>query len=243
MLYNYRKIIIVVSLLLVVAGAVWATLAYFSNFQKVTVTYDKSMISNVELYSAFISKGVITIDGDKLQTIESGKEYSLKKGIYALKPIGDKIKNDPVELDVKDTRIATNLDADYKDSELSAMYESDKGAILTALNTSNPRIQSLYKINAGKLYHHGEWFGTTMSYIGTETLRRDTLRVIVKKEGSTWKVVAPPAINLSVAEYPAIPAAIVRKVNNIDLGLPLSPGVSPDPIITYPNGGTQDDSN
>lgn len=237
MLYQYRKYIAIGLILLIIGGIIWAVVAYFSNFQKVTITYDKSDVKSLELYAAFESKGVLTLDGDKIQDIQSGEQYSLAKGLYALKPAGDRIKTDLLRLDVGELAVTQTLDIDYTSAYLESLLETEQASITTALYESNPKIEQLYTLNAGTLYKKGEWFGTTLSYKGTETLSRDTLRTILHKKDGVWVVVAKPAITLPIPSYKDIPASVVKAVNAVDIGLPLMPGMQPDPIYDYPRGG------
>jgi hypothetical protein len=88
------------------------------------------------------------------------------------------------------------------------------------LQASNPKISQLYVINAGSLYHHGEWYGTTLSYKGPDALSRDTLRTVLHKVNGAWEVAAPPKLVLSAKDYPDVPAKVLSAVNAIDLGVP-----------------------
>lgn len=215
-----RKMIIWGIIGIVIIIAITTGINYLNTFQKVTVTYDTSLVSKLELYPAADTRGLVTT-GDSTQTIESGKEYFLKKGVYALKPQGEKVDTSLIKLQLGDRPVVRSLDIDYSQQALESLLATEQDTIVKSIMSSNIGIPALYRVNQGKLYHHGEWYGSTLSYGGTEELRRDTLRVVVKKEGDTWKVMTnPPQIILSKLEYPAIPVSILQKVNSIDIGIP-----------------------
>ncbi len=232
-----RSTKIFIAIVLFIAIAVIVSVVFVSHInsqQKVTVSFS-SDISKMEIYHAEVIRNSLTIDGDKVATIKSGEQYTLNKGLYALKPYGNKIKTDLISLQVGDKPINKSVDIDYSSNYLSDLTGNEEAALDTAIQKSNPELAKLYTINPGNLYHHGEWYGTTLSYIGTETLKRDTLRLVLKKDNGEWKVVTnPPQIVLSAKNYPSIPFSVLKAVNDIDLGLPLMPGMSPDPVVQRP---------
>ena len=236
MLYRYRKYIAICLLGLILIGGIWGVLAYMSQFQSVKVSYDTADVTKLELYRAFESKGVLTLDGDKIQDIESGRDYTLSKDTYALKPSGDKIKTDLIRLDVGDIPLNQTVDIDYNTLYLDSVLKSETAAITQALFTSNQKIQELYVLNPGVLYKKGQWYGTTLSYKGSNPLERDTLRVILVKKDGVWSVAAKPSIVIAAPAHNTIPTSVLKAVNAVDIGIPLMPGMSSDPIITYPGG-------
>lgn len=221
---RYRRILtlfIVLLTILVIAAIVAKVItSYTETLQKVTLTFDGNYVSKLELYKGYNTRNIPEKTGDSLQTIESGKEYTLKKGVYVLQPSGDHLDTSLIELNVGDSIIKKTIDVDYSASYLAQLYESDKDTLNAIVSDANPKIAGLYVINQGKLYHHGEWYGTTLSYTGPQSLLRDTLRLIAKKENGTWKVVTKPQITLSTVEYPHIPKSVLESVNDIDLGVP-----------------------
>lgn len=228
--------IFIVLVLCIIVGVVGSVVfvSHLNSQQKVTITFS-SDVSRMEIYHGEVIRNSLTTDGEKVAVIKSGEQYTFSKGLYALKPYGNKIKTDLITLNVGNTPVRKSIDIDYVNSYLSDLLKGEKTVINTAITDSNPQLAKLYSINSGTLYHHGEWYGTTLSYIGTETLQRDTLRLVLKKDNGVWKVVTnPPQIVLSAKEYPSIPFNVLKAVNDIDLGLPLMPGMSPDPVVQRP---------
>lgn len=221
LLKQYRKLIITFAAILILVIGVKLGLDYLNSFQKATITYDTEIIKKLEIYPAANTRNSLQPTGDALQTITSGQEVTLKKGLYALKPTGPKINSDLIEVTLGDQPVSKELDVDFSDNYLASQLTKELDAITASIHASNGGIARLYRINNGKLYHHGEWFGTTLSYGGSDSLSRDTLRLVAKKQDGTWKVLTnPPQIMLSIKQFPDIPERILGKVNDIDIGLP-----------------------
>lgn len=221
---RYRRIltviIVLITIIVIVAIIVKVIASYTDTLQKVTLTFDGNYVSKLELYKGYNTRNVPEKTGSVIQTIESDKEYTLKKGVYVLQPSGEHLDTSLIELTVGDSVVKKTIDVDYAASYLAQLYESDKDTLSAIVSDANPKIAGLYVINQGRLYHHGEWFGTTLSYTGTQSLLRDTLRLVAKKENGTWKVVTKPQITLSTVEYPDVPKSVLEAVNDIDLGVP-----------------------
>lgn len=231
MLQNYRKYIVIGVFVSLVVFVGWLIYGYFNSFQKVTINYDNADITSLDIYEGIEIRGVVETKGEKKQSIEPGKEYTLQKGLYALKPAGEKIVTDIIRLEVADTRVTKDIDLDYKASYLVDSYNAEIEAITQVL-TAYPGLTDFYTINRGELYHKAEFYGTTLSYKGTNTLERDTLRVVLENKDGVWSIVVTPRIIISAKDFPKIPVATLRKINTIDLGPPLMPGMQPDPVIT-----------
>ncbi|MEO5950667.1 MAG: hypothetical protein ABIQ04_04420 [Candidatus Saccharimonadales bacterium] len=222
MLYKYRKIIIAVIVLVIIITPVVIYVNYINSIQKVIVTFDSTLIQKVDIYDGDATSGISSGLGEFNQTIQQGKEMTLKKGIYTLKPTGENINDATTKLIVGDTPVSENITADYNNTYLATKLNSELPGILAALDRDSPNLKNLYSLNEGSLYKHGEWFGSTLNYTGTDSLSRDRLRFVMKKETNGWVLVTnPPSITLAARDYPQIPHDVLSKVNAIDLGLPV----------------------
>lgn len=113
-------------------------------------------------------------------------------------------------------------------SDLDAQLETELPAITKAFYEAFPAASGLYAIDHGKLYHRGEWYGTTLTYTGPDGNNRDTLRVIMQKKDGGWvAITSPPQMMLSTAEYPNVPKSVLDDVNK---PAPL-PGTATSPAI------------
>lgn len=99
-------------------------------------------------------------------------------------------------------------------SELESTLLKEQPAIDLAITSAYPQLASLYVVEPGKLYHDGTWYGTTLTYIGSDEMNRDTLRLLMHKKDGTWKVRSmPPSIVLRAADYPDAPKSIIQDLN------------------------------
>lgn len=94
-----------------------------------------------------------------------------------------------------------------------------------------PKIATDYTINKGQLFEDGKWFGTTLTYKGTDIDNRDTLRVLMEKKDGDWILrTTPPQPILSVKEFPDVPKSILQIINkpiSLPAGAANSPAINP----------------
>ncbi len=222
MLYKYRKLIIISVVLIIIVTPILIYASYLNSIQKLTITFDSALVKKMELYNGEPNTGISSSLGTLNQVIEQGKEITLKKGTYTLKATGDSIKSKTIRVLVGDKPVTQKIDVDYSDTYLMSQLKAELPDILAALDRDSPTLKTLYSLNEGKLYSHGEWFGSTLNYTGKESLSRDRLRFVMKKEKGNWVLVTnPPGVTLSSKQYPQIPHDVLSKVNAIDLGLPV----------------------
>ena len=112
--------------------------------------------------------------------------------------------------------------------KLASILIDEQASIDQVIATNYPQIAELYTVNPGKLYHDGQWFGTTLTYKGTDDLSRDTLRILMQKKNGTWTIrTSPPSIILRAADYPDAPKSIIQDLNRaVEL-----PGTEASPAI------------
>lgn len=216
----YVKFAVAGAILLVAIFGISAVLRHFNSFQKLTVSY-KSDVSSVELYQGVNQNGNFRATGQKLQTVASGETYKLKKGLYILRPSGEKIDTSDVAVTLDTIPVEKTISPNFSTEYLKTLLGDEEASIQAAILLSNPSLSVLYKINPGTLYKHGEWYGTTLSYKGPDSLSRDTLRLVAHKTGGSWTVATnPPQISLSAKNHPSVPRDVLVAVNAIDIGVP-----------------------
>ncbi len=114
--------------------------------------------------------------------------------------------------------------------DLKKQLQTELPAITSALTAAYPQVSTDYTINPGNLYDKGQWFGTTLTYKGSDTDNRDTLRVLLQKKNNIWIVrTTPPQPLLSTAEFPDVPKSILQSINK-PISLPA--GAENSPVIT-----------
>ena len=98
--------------------------------------------------------------------------------------------------------------------ELEQKLVTELPAITTVLATAYPLIPTTYTIEQGQLFDKGQWFGTTLTYLGTDKDNRDTLRVVMEKKDGNWILLSkPPRPLLSAKDFPNVPVSILKKIN------------------------------
>jgi hypothetical protein len=214
------KILLIVFLLVAFGGLIWAAV-YYGSSQKVTLTYDTSAATSLSVYRTAKPGQAAKPNAKPLRQAVSGQSFRLAKGSYYLEPQGPNAARDPIDFVVENEPVVKTVDIDYSADYLHRQLAGQDAAIKAAIIAANPRIAQLYRINDGRLYRRGEWYGATLSYTGPDSLSRDTMRVILRQENGTWKIAAGPHIILTAPANPDVPVKVLKAVNAIDLGLPI----------------------
>jgi len=99
-------------------------------------------------------------------------------------------------------------------SELEAKLKTEQATINTAIIAAYPKIATDYTISQGQLFDQGQWYGTTLTYKGSDAMSRDTLRVLLQKKQGVWTVRStPPEPLLSAIKYPDVPKKVLQTIN------------------------------
>lgn len=209
-LLNKRNISFLIITIFITVVVV-SVFSYTNSRQTVLVRYKN--ISKVTIQK--IGEGARSLDKETVYK-KSGEEIKVFKGHYLLKYVGsDGYASDYQTIDVKDKPISVSLDPDYSEKKLSSILEQEFEIIKAVLSTKYQNIGD-YNIQKGKLYKKGQWYGTTLQYIGDDYFNFDTLRLVMEKKGGTWQLVTdPPNIILGSKDYPNIPLDVLVDINNI----------------------------
>lgn len=180
--------------------------------QQVTINYVHSQ--DVTVYDASESQTNKTVLIKHIS--ESGESLKLKRNhTYIVKSKGENgYEDSSVGFVLADQPKTININPFYSKDKLAALLKAEQGAIKQALSAAYSKI-NLYKIDRGKLYHWGKWYGTILRYKGPYSQSSDSVRVVLAKEGGVWKIKTdPPDITLSKFVFPDVPVDILRDVNN-----------------------------
>jgi hypothetical protein len=192
---------------------------YVTSFQDVTVTIKNPQNTlTLELYKGVVDDHDIEQTGPVLRTISATETFSVKKGSYVLLPKGQNIDTSPIAFSVDDKPYSQVIDLPYMDTYLKKLLAEEVDAILRSITNEYPTVNNRYTINAGKLYHRGEWYGTTLTSKENpdEYIYADTVRILLKKQNNTWTVASiPPEIVLSSPTYPNTPPYILKDINQL----------------------------
>lgn len=215
-----KRLIFASGMIIIAVIGLFIAISYFTSLQKVTLIYDPS-------------HGNVHLTGDRLNgklDVAPNKEMSLQKGVYQIHITGANAQPDTRALIVQEDPITQTVPISLPAKTLETQLEKDRQAILEILHKDFPAI-SLYTINPGKLYDRGDWYATTLTYIGSDRNNRDTLRLVMQKQSGMWKLITKlPQPLLSAVEYPQVPKAVLDDINK-----PVYlPGTDISPAI-YPN--------
>lgn len=112
--------------------------------------------------------------------------------------------------------------------QLNDRLDAERPTIMLVLESAYPKVTTDYIVSEGAMYDGGKWYGTTLTYKGTDTANRDTLRVLMQKKDGVWIMrTTPPEPLLSAKKYADVPASVLRSINQ-----PVSlPGAANSPTI------------
>lgn len=118
-----------------------------------------------------------------------------------------------------------------KELSLEEKLIKEQSVINGVLVGKFPLVATDYTVNKGQLFDKGQWYGTTLTYKGQDINNRDTLRVLMHKEGGVWKLLTtPPRPLLSIKEFPDVPKTILQAINkpiSLPAGADNSPAINP----------------
>lgn len=217
---NPKRLIAVAAIILIATAGVLALLTNRPtkpSDQVLAVTLPANTAIDIYQASEAEAHGTGSSDlGKPVATVTKNEELRLTRGEYVaiLKESAD-FKPFSQRFSLESSKYTLTVSPDYTEAKLASLLATERPAILTALTTAYPQLASLYTIQEGWLYKQGEWYATKLLAKSTSASQSDTLRVILHKEGSTWKVVTnPPDITISGPRHPEIPLEIVTDINN-----------------------------
>lgn len=211
---NKKYLMILIFIFLTIISFIFY-LNYLNSLQKLTIRYKN--VRNIVIIEDFIANN--SADNSKIiATVnKSGETITLPKKNYFIqyKPMNGYVGKN-ISLALFDEKKSVIIDPDFTDNRLEEIRKVEFNNIKNSLIKSYPNIEKLYNIQPGKLYKKGEWYGTTLQYIGGDFTNADTLRLITNKKLGKWILITkPPSITLDRFLYPSIPIDILDDVNNI----------------------------
>jgi len=163
---------------------------------------------------------VLDSSNNKVSSIKNGDSLQLKHATYSIKFTNKELNDQLVAFEVKKDTTNFTFDPSLSSAVLSKQLAEQRADIMKVVNgtVKNP---SQYVIDAGRLYHQGEWYTTTISRYELSSADPeignpesvDIYYLVLKKENGTWKKVAGPSLVISKPDYPAIPDYIFNAIN------------------------------
>lgn len=222
-----KKIIIWLALILAAAGLAILATNYYRSFQRLQVSFAvpaaglKASIYRLPVqdddadFQAFIHKDYLVGETNQDTNLK------LKEGKYLVVTSGNQDYAAQTEaVSLIDGPKTVTINPAYTTDKLAELLGRERDALRQTITTAFPIVTSGYEIGGGKLYEHGDWYGTTLRLSQTEEQKRlgyaDTYRLVAHKENGLWVVkTKPPQLVLSRLSYPDIPVAILKDVNTL----------------------------
>jgi hypothetical protein len=158
------------------------------------------------------------IDG-KNQTIKSlntSTTLSLQAGDYCAVITDTKYDVSPVCISLSSSDASISLNPHYSDSYLASQLTSElKSQLHLIISQKYSAIINGYTLGNGQLLGDGEWYATTLTTKVAPNDRGDYYRVLLKKDGNTWQIIAFPQLALSRFDYPNVPVEILSDANRL----------------------------
>ncbi len=209
---NRRQTILLIGLVLVFIIFL-SIINYFRSTQTYKISFENS--NNVKVHD--VSNA---IDKEKKHVKDIGKSgdsIRLKNGYrYDISYKGnDGYESGDISISTPSSAREIKISPYYSSARLSDQLNKEVEPIHQKVKSHYRNIH-LYEIQKGRLYHYGEWYGTTLKYVGSDPFNSDTLRIVLKKESGVWVVKTdPPNISLSKFDHPDIPEDILRDINRL----------------------------
>lgn len=101
-----------------------------------------------------------------------------------------------------------------KKADTVKTLEEEMPTIHSSLLAAYPLINTDYTITREQLFEKGEWYGALLTYKGTDTENRDTLRVLMQKKDGAWVLrTTPPQPLLALKQFPDVPRSVLMSIN------------------------------
>ena len=187
--------------IIILASVIWSIA---NTYQNITVDYDDTYatiyISNETTPARKISPNtaIKVQNGDYLLSAQSGTIQPFQKNIT--------VSNDSTHFTIDPFS--------FTKEKLQSLYKSEQSKIMNMLTRQYPKIKTDYTIKNDKLYAYGQYFGATLVYNNQKSQNRDTLHVLLVKQGDSWQVATkPPTPIISSLDFPNVPKSVLSEIN------------------------------
>lgn len=101
-----------------------------------------------------------------------------------------------------------------KKVDLVQLLEEERPTIQGVLLAAYPKVSTDYTIIREQLFDKGQWYGALLTYNGTDSDNRDTLRVLMQKKNGVWILrTTPPQPLLAKKQFPDVPRPVLLSIN------------------------------
>lgn len=203
-----RLTIVILGVGIILLAVVPFVIQYLLSFS--AVTFDVKSPAAARLYR------VVGEENEQLsQAINNPVTIPLQNGDYCIEPTAENYETTPVCFTVQDKDLSIEVDPSYTRLYLEGLLQDQVGAINKLIEETYKEVIGGFVLNKGTLLGRGDWYGTTLTQKVAKGEQGDVYRVLLKKEGGNWIIVAYPQIILNKFDYPDVPYNILDKVNRL----------------------------
>lgn len=199
---------IIISIILITLSLIGLlAYSYISSFHNVEFVVKQTNLT-VDVYNKSNDKKITSIT-------TSGSKISLKSGEYYYIAVGEKVSNEQNNITVGKYDQEVTVDPDYSAEYIASLVASEAPKINAIISAAYPDIISGYNISTGQMYKKGEWYGTIIKKKIDSWDVADSYRILLHREGESWKIVRYPELILTTNNYPDVPIEVLRSVNEL----------------------------
>lgn len=156
----------------------------------------------------------------KFATLQNNSSLWLNRKTYFVFFENSELSHEAVPVKIEGSTSTITLDPSFSEEKLKDMLKTEQKTISTKLEQSITATTP-YTPDAGKLYHQGEWYATSIPIYKDSSSDPeignpddvDIYYVVLKKEGTSWKLAAKPTLILTKPDNPNIPDYIIKALN------------------------------
>ena len=175
-----KKYLLIIAFILLTTISILFYFKYINSLQQLTIDYKN--VSKVVIVEDFVANNSPENNRAIATINRSGETITLPRKNYFIKytPMSGYSKKN-INLSLLDEKKVLKIDPDFSDNKLEEIRKLEFNNIKNSILESYPYINNIYDIKPGKLYKKGDWYGTTIQYIGEDYVNSDTLRLVMQK--------------------------------------------------------------
>jgi hypothetical protein len=208
-----RRVVTLVSLVVITLGSIFGFYKYQTSFQKVILENNDG--ATISIYDSLDVHG--DIESESATPIKtSGEEeinFRLKKGSYTYiaKAPDDTFESNVGSFELGDKVQNVKVQLPYSKSKLGNIANQLRPSVENLLKGKYDFIMPKYVVGDIQAFGRGEWLGVRLNPLDP---KQDTYLGIIKVENNNLTMATdPPAIIISKPVYPDIPQAIITYTN------------------------------
>lgn len=161
----------------------------------------------------------VVYQGDTaITSAAASHSLELREGEYCVRAAGDDYTDKRQCFTVYKEDVALDFDFDYSTARLESLLDDAWSDIATTTTSAYHTIIDSYTICRGVLYKKGDWYaGIIREKIAVASDTGDYYRMVMKKDGDAWTIVASPSAVVSrhTDSTKDIPADVVDAANTL----------------------------